>query len=69
LLASYHHEVDQLTQNYVSALTLDELGRIVDDSWQPPVSVAVRLISVLGDTTQHVGQAAYVRGLAERAGR
>ncbi len=68
LLAGYHHEVDQLTQNYVAALTFDELARIVDDSWQPPVSVAVRLVSVLGDTTQHLGQASYVRGLAQRAG-
>ena len=33
-----------------------------------PVTAAVRLVSVVSDTLQHVGQAAYVRGLAERAG-
>lgn len=69
LLAGYHADVDRITQDYIAALTADEVGRIVDENWQPPVSAGVRLISVLGDTTQHLGQAEYVRGLAERAGR
>jgi hypothetical protein len=30
------------------------------------VTAAVRLVSVIGDTLQHLGQAAYVRGLARR---
>ncbi len=45
-----------------------ELGRVVDASWKPPVTASVRLVSVLGDTLQHLGQAGYVRGLAQRAG-
>ncbi|MBA3310924.1 MAG: DUF664 domain-containing protein, partial [Nocardioidaceae bacterium] len=46
----------------------DELARVVDASWDPPVTVGVRLVSLLSDCLQHLGQAAYVRGLAERAG-
>jgi len=68
LLAGYHADVHQLTLRYVSSLGPDELERVVDDSWDPPVTASVRLVSVLGDTLQHLGQAAYVVGLAERAG-
>ena len=39
---------------------------MVDTNWDPPVTASVRLVSVLGDVLQHLGQAAYVRGLAER---
>ena len=41
------------------------LDRVVDESWDPPVTLGVRLVSILNDDTQHVGQAAYVRGLLE----
>src|SRR6478672_1170673 len=43
----------------------EDYPRIVDERWDPPVTLAVRLVSVLNDTTQHAGQAAYVRGLLE----
>ncbi len=68
LLAGYHADVHQLTARYVGSLTAEELGRVVDERWEPPVTVAVRLVSVIGDCLQHLGQAAYVRGLAERRG-
>ena len=68
LLAGYHADVSELTQRYVDGLTTDELERVVDRRWDPPVTVAVRLVSVIGDCLQHLGQAAYLRGLAERAG-
>ena len=42
---------------------LEDLERVVDDRWDPPVTLGVRLVSVLSDDLQHVGQAAYVRGL------
>jgi hypothetical protein len=32
------------------------------------VSLGVRLVSVIDDDIAHAGQAAYVRGVAERAG-
>lgn len=67
LLTGYHDAVHDRTVEYVSALTDGDLERIVDRAWDPPVTLAVRLISVISDDLQHVGQAAYVRGLLERA--
>jgi Protein of unknown function (DUF664) len=66
LLADYHGGVHELTMRYLDGLTAEELDRIVDTRWDPPVTAAVRLVSVIGDTMQHLGQAAYVRGLAQR---
>ncbi|MGW0174835.1 mycothiol transferase [Rhodococcus sp. NPDC003322] len=63
LLADYHGDVHLATLEYVDELTPTELDRIVDRRWDPPVTVAVRLVSVIGDCLQHLGQAAYVRGL------
>ena len=62
-LAAYSDAVHDATDGYVGGLDTDELGRVVDDSYDPPVTVAVRLVSVLSDDLQHVGQAAYVRGI------
>jgi hypothetical protein len=38
----------------------------VDTSWDPPVTLGVRLISVVSDDLQHAGQAAFVRGIVTR---
>jgi hypothetical protein len=69
LLAGYHGDVHRLTLDYIEPITIEELGRVVDTRWDPPVTASVRLVSVLGDTLQHLGQAAYVQGLAERQER
>ena len=66
LLAGYHADVHALTLDYLRPITADELARVVDTHWDPPVTAAVRLVSVLGDVLQHLGQAAYVQGLAKR---
>jgi len=63
LLSGYHDAVYDHTIGYVSGLTDEALARIVDRSWDPPVTLGVRLVSVIADDLQHVGQAAYVRGL------
>ena len=68
LLVAYFEAVHARTMSYVGGLTGAELSRIVDASWSPPVTLAVRLVSTLADDLQHAGQASYVRGLAERAG-
>lgn len=72
LLAGYHAEVHQLTLRYLERVDAREgaaeLGRVVDDAWKPPVTASVGLVSVVSDTLQHLGQAAYVKGLATRAG-
>jgi hypothetical protein len=66
LLLGYHDAVHQHTVAYVAGLRESEYAEIVDRSWDPPVSRAVRLVSVIGDDMQHVGQAAFIRGVVER---
>ena len=66
LLAGYHNAVHDATVRFVGSLRDPDLDRIVDEAWDPPVSLGVRLVSVVTDDLQHVGQAAYVRGLFER---
>jgi hypothetical protein len=63
LLTGYYDAVAEHTLAYVGGLTDADLDRIVDEYWDPPVSLGVRLVSVIGDDEQHVGQAAYVRGI------
>jgi uncharacterized damage-inducible protein DinB len=63
LLASYLHAVHEQTLSFLATLTDADLDRVVDSSWDPPVTLGVRLVSVVNDDSQHVGQAAYVRGL------
>lgn len=62
-LVGYLDAVHQQSVDYLATLGPDDLGRIVDDRWDPPVTLGVRLVSVLNDDAQHLGQAAYVRGL------
>lgn len=63
LLVSYHDATYRRTVEYVSTVTDADLGWIVDRRWDPPVTLGVRLISVVSDDLQHAGQAALVRGL------
>lgn len=65
LLTGYLDAVHEQSVEFVSGLREEDLGRIVDERWDPPVTLGVRLVSVLNDDDQHVGQAAYVRGLLE----
>jgi hypothetical protein len=66
LLLGYHDAVHQQTTRYVAGLNDADLGRIVDRSWDPPVTLGVRLVSVIADDLQHAGQAAFVRGILQR---
>jgi hypothetical protein len=63
LLLGYADAVHARTVEFLGGVGADDLDRVVDDSWDPPVTLGVRLVSVLADDLQHVGQAAYVRGL------
>ncbi|MDE9365124.1 DUF664 domain-containing protein [Luteipulveratus sp. YIM 133132] len=63
LLREYHEAAHELTLTALKGLTDQDLGEVIDRSWDPPVTKAVRLVSVVDDAAQHVGQAAYVRGL------
>lgn len=65
-ILAYHRATQELVRAHLSDLTVSGLGRIVDENWDPPVTEAVRIMSVLGDATAHIGQAEYVLGLLER---
>jgi uncharacterized damage-inducible protein DinB len=66
LLLGYLDAVHEKTVAYVATLTDADLPRVVDRNWDPPVTLAVRLVSVVSDDLQHAGQAAFVRGVIAR---
>jgi hypothetical protein len=63
LLLGYHDAVCTQSLSFVSGLTAADLDAVIDESWDPPVTLGVRIVSVLSDDLQHVGQAALLRGL------
>ncbi|WP_329485850.1 DinB family protein [Kitasatospora sp. NBC_01246] len=66
LLTGYHDAVHERTLSFVRGLTGPALDRVVDEAWSPPVTLGVRLVSVISDDLQHIGQAAFVRGVLRR---
>jgi uncharacterized damage-inducible protein DinB len=65
-LLGYYEAVHEKTLEFVRSLTEEDMARVVDPTWDPPVTMSVRLVSVITDDLQHVGQAAYVRGILQR---
>lgn len=65
-LIAYYDDVADRTDGYLATVRAADLGRIVDERWDPPVTLGVRLVSIADDDIQHAGQAAYVRGLLAR---
>lgn len=63
LLTGYYDAVHERSLRFLGTLTDSDLPRIVDTAWDPPVTLGVRLISVVSDNLQHAGQAAFIRGL------
>lgn len=63
LLAEYAAAVHARMSPWLEELDAADLDRVVDERWDPPVTLGVRLVSVVNDLGQHLGQAAYVRGL------
>jgi hypothetical protein len=68
LLVGYQEAVHDDCVRYLATVDATELDRVVDTRWDPPVTAGVRLVSVIGDADQHVGQAAYLRGLVLNRG-
>ena len=66
LLTGYHDAVHEQTIRLVSGVTDADLSRVVDEGWDPPVTLSVRLVSVISDCLQHAGQAAFIRGILLR---
>ncbi|MEU6253903.1 DUF664 domain-containing protein [Streptomyces sp. NPDC047043] len=67
LLTGYYDAVHAQSLGVLRELAAKDLERIVDERWDPPVSLGVRLVSVLADDLEHIGQAAYLRGLFQSA--
>ena len=63
LLVGYYQAVHRATLEYVASVTAEDLARIVDKRWTPPVTASARIVSIIDDCAQHLGQAAYVRGI------
>ncbi|MEO7448697.1 MAG: DinB family protein [Humibacillus sp.] len=66
LFGAYQSTVHEATVRYLGALDAAAYDRVVDDRWDPPVTVGVRLVSVVLDGAKHLGQAEYVKGLLRR---
>lgn len=66
VLIEYYETVAARTHGLLQRTTPKDLDRIVDDNWDPPVTLGVRLVSIADDDIQHAGQASYARGILER---
>ncbi|MEV0032521.1 DUF664 domain-containing protein [Nocardia sp. NPDC050793] len=66
LLTGYYDAVHERTLAFVRDLSDKDLAKVVDIRWDPPVTLGVRLVSVISDDLQHAGQAAFLRGVFDR---
>jgi hypothetical protein len=68
-IIGYYEDVAAQSRKYISGLAAMELDRQLDEKWFNPVpTVGVRLVSIVNDVHQHLGQVAYVRGLLKGKG-
>ena len=63
VLVDYFDAVSRQSSARLAGLTSSDLDRVIDDSYDPPVTEGVRWVSIVDDCAQHLGQAAYARGL------
>lgn len=64
-LIGYFDAVHDATTAYIAGVADGDLQRIIDRNYDPPVTVEVRLVSVISDCLQHAGQAAFARGVLD----
>ena len=65
-LQSYYDAVYERTKTVLSSLTPEDMDRELDEpQYNPLPTIGVRCASIISDNTQHVGQAAYIKGLAQ----
>ncbi len=62
-LLGYHDAVYAATLRFLQHVVDTDLDRVVDERFDPPVTMGVRLVSVVDDDLEHAGQAAYARGI------
>ena len=63
LLVEYLGTVTAALSEYIAGLSEADLDDVIDTSWTPHVTRGVRLVSMIDDAAQHVGQAAYAAGI------
>jgi hypothetical protein len=64
VVRGYLRAATDQTRLYIDSLSTGDLDRVLDEPWfTPRPTVAVRLVSILTDCHQHVGEASYIRGL------
>lgn len=68
LLVEYLEAALTALLQYTGTLSEDDLDDVIDRSWTPPVTRGVRLISIIDDAIQHIGQAAYAAGALTKQG-
>lgn len=51
---------------YLGTLEETDLDQVIDYSYDPPVTRGTRLVSIIDDAAQHLGQAAYIAGMPRR---
>ena len=63
LLVEYLGAATAALSEYIAGLSEADLDDVIDTSWIPHVTRGVRLVSMIDDAAQHVGQAAYAAGI------
>lgn len=66
VVVGYHSAVHDRLTRYLEGVGPEDLDEVIDRSWDPPVTLGVRLVSILDDQVQHAGQARYLRGILDR---
>lgn len=66
VLLGYLDAVAVAAGHYLDRLGDEDLDVVVDEDWDPPVTLGARLVSVVGDALEHAGQAAFLRGVLDR---
>lgn len=67
LLVDYLEASLNALGDYASTLSETDLDEVIDNSWEAPVTRGVRLVSIIDDASQHLGQAAYAAGILATA--
>ena len=68
-ILDYNEAALERAKGYFATLTASDLDRELDEPWFKPLpTVGVRLVSVMVDCLEHIGQIAYVRGLLKGKG-
>jgi DinB superfamily len=66
MLLGYFDAVHAMTVDFVRGLSAADLDRVVDENWDPPVTLGVRLVSVASHNFEQLAQADFIRGILER---